>query len=247
MHFCVAMHVLLVASSGLFSRKNQFICVAILVQYLGSVSEMPALAGEVKRSSSELKSDLLQTVEERLPLLFHRKVLFLLTKPQHTLFTSCDHCTGDPTGKYQKLDLVIFFVKIQLSSLYVKSQTSKGLLSYFHFFAKTEKRGTGSSVGTVREQQDLWEAVTQTIYRDYPSTALQFTLRNFPLEIFQLISAVAICGKGKHSLLGMARVLCRRELTHKLKFYTKQILHPQIKETVSKAHRTKMPMTHATD
>lgn len=133
-------------------KKKKVIHVAILIHYLGNVSEMPAFAGEVKRSISELKSDLLQTVEKRLPLLFHRKVLFVLRKTQHNLFPNCDHCTGDPTSKYEKLDLVTFFVKIQLSSLYVKNQATKGLLSYFHFFAKTEKRGTGSAVGMVREQ-----------------------------------------------------------------------------------------------
>jgi len=63
-------------SWSLFSRKKKsLICVAILIHYLGNVSETPALAGEVERSSSELKSDLPQTGEERLPLLFHRKVL----------------------------------------------------------------------------------------------------------------------------------------------------------------------------
>lgn len=40
------------------------------------------------------------------------------------------------------LDLVTFFVKIQLSSLYVKKQAARGLLSYFHSFAKAEERGT---------------------------------------------------------------------------------------------------------
>lgn len=40
------------------------------------------------------------------------------------------------------LDLITFFVKIQLSSLYVKKQAARGLLSYFHSFAKAEERGT---------------------------------------------------------------------------------------------------------
>lgn len=50
------------------------------------------------------------------------------------------------------LDLVTFSLAYNLSSLYFKKQATKGLLSYFHVFAKTEKRGTGSAAGTVREQ-----------------------------------------------------------------------------------------------
>lgn len=84
---------------SVFKKKISLICVANLLCYLGNVSEMPVLAGEVKRSSSELKSYLLQTVQERLPFLFHRRC-FLLTKSQHNLFPNCDHCTCDPTSKH---------------------------------------------------------------------------------------------------------------------------------------------------
>lgn len=56
MHFCVVMCALLIVSPSLLSRKKNPLCCHHHTR-LGNSSEMPALGGEVKRSSSELKSD----------------------------------------------------------------------------------------------------------------------------------------------------------------------------------------------
>lgn len=92
----------------------------------------------------------------------------LLTETQYNIFPNYSHCFCVPASEHQVLYLAALIVKIklQLPRLYAKKGTAKGLLSYFHFVVRTVKRGRGSAVGTVLEQQDLWEAVTQTAYKD---------------------------------------------------------------------------------
>lgn len=160
------MYVLLIVSSSLFSRKK-ILFLLLSLYAIGGFSAYLLLLEE-SAGVAVSWSPIFSRVWRRGCHCFSIEWCCLLTETQYNIFPNCSHCFCVPASEHQVLYLAALIVKIklQLPRLYAKKGTAKGLLSYFHFVVRTVKRGRGSAVGTVLEQQDLWEAVTQTAYKD---------------------------------------------------------------------------------